>query len=59
MTTTPTRGEVWLVQFDPKVGEEIGKMRPAVVVNDPNIGALPLRIVVPLTRWQQRYTNAI
>ena len=27
----PRRGEVWAVRFDPSVGAEIRKLRPAVV----------------------------
>lgn len=57
MTTTPNRGEIWVVQFDPQVAEEIGKLRPAVVVSVPAVGRLPLRIVVPLTDWKPRYAN--
>jgi len=46
----PRRGEVWWVAFDPSVGGEIQKTRPAVVVsnNAANI-ALNRLIVVPLT----------
>jgi mRNA interferase MazF len=28
------RGEIWLVDFHPPVGNEIGKLRPAVVVSN-------------------------
>ncbi len=48
----PQRGEIWMVRFDPSVGAEIRKIRPAVVVSLDNVGRLPLRIVVPLTDWQ-------
>ena len=46
----PRRGEVWWVAFDPSVGGEIQKTRPALVVsnNGANI-ALNRLIVVPLT----------
>jgi mRNA interferase MazF len=46
----PRRGEVWWVAFDPSIGGEIQKTRPAVVVsnNAANI-ALNRLIVVPLT----------
>ena len=53
---SPRRGEVWTVRFDPSVGAEIQKVRPAVVVNVQSVGRLPLRIVVPLTDWKPMYT---
>lgn len=55
----PQRGEVWIVNFDPSVGAEQTKLRPAVVVNVPEVGRLPLRIVVPLTDWKPRYTSFV
>lgn len=53
--TKPRRGEIWVVNFDPVVGAEIEKSRPALVINDPAIGRLPLLIVVPITEWDARY----
>ena len=53
----PKRGEVWLVDFDPSVGAEIQKVRPAVVINVDSIGRLPLRIVVPVTDWKPQYAH--
>jgi mRNA interferase MazF len=55
---TPQRGDVWLVNFDPTVGAEIRKVRPAVVVTVMGIGRLPLQIVVPLTDWKPHYASA-
>lgn len=52
---TPSRGEVWLVNFDPATGSETAKVRPAVVVSRPGVGRLPLRIVVPVTDWKPWY----
>ena len=54
----PQRVEVWKVRFDPSVGAEIGKSRPAVVVSLSTAGKLPLRIVVPLTEWKPKYVLA-
>lgn len=51
----PKRGEIWLVNFDPQIGQEIRKCRPAVVISLDEIGKLPLRIVVPITEWNERY----
>ncbi len=51
----PKRGEIWLVDFDPSVGAEIQKIRPAVVISLDSIGRLPLRIIVPITDWKTSY----
>lgn len=53
----PRRGEIWLVGFDPAVGAEIRKVRPALVVGMPSVGRLPLQIVVPITDWKGRYAS--
>jgi mRNA interferase MazF len=53
----PSRGEVWLVNFDPAVGGEIRKLRPAIVVSVDTIGRLPLRLVVPVTDWKSQYAD--
>jgi mRNA interferase MazF len=53
----PSRGEVWPVNFDPSVGGEIRKLRPALVVSVDSIGRLPLRMVVPITDWKPQYAN--
>lgn len=53
----PKRGEIWLVDFDPSVGAEIRKSRPAVVMSVDSIGRLPLHIVVPVTDWSPAFHN--
>ncbi|NLF99301.1 MAG: type II toxin-antitoxin system PemK/MazF family toxin [Lentisphaerae bacterium] len=53
----PARGEIWLVRFNPQVGAEIEKTRPAVVVSIDAVGRLPLRIVVPVTAWSNDYAQ--
>jgi mRNA interferase MazF len=52
------KGEIWLLNLDPTVGAEIQKTRPAVIVNEDAIGILPLRVIVPLTDWKDRYEIA-
>lgn len=53
----PRRGEIWDICFDPSVGAEIQKIRPAVVVNIQSVGRLPLRMVVPITDWKEVYSG--
>lgn len=46
----PKRGEVWLVNFDPTVGAEIRKTRPAVILqNDVANRWSPITIVAAMT----------
>lgn len=52
------RGEVWLIDLDPAVGSEIRKTRPAVIVKNDAVGLLPLRVIVPITEWKDRYSVA-
>ena len=53
----PSRGEIWLIDFDPAIGAEIRKSRPAVVISVDSVGRLPLRIVVPVTDWKPAYAS--
>jgi mRNA interferase MazF len=55
----PRRGEVWDVDFDPTVGSEIQKTRPAVVISSDDMGRLPIRLVAPITGWQDRFKGNI
>ena len=52
------RGEIWLVNLDPTIGSEIQKTRPAVIGSSDLVGILPLKVIVPLTEWKDRYSNA-
>ena len=46
---------IWLVNLDPTIGKEINKTRPCVIVNDDAIGILPLKVIVPITDWKERF----
>lgn len=52
------RGEIWLVNLEPTMGSEIRKTRPAIIISSDLIGILPLKVIVPLTEWKERYASA-
>ena len=52
------QGEIWLINLDPTVEAEIKKTRPAIIVSDNALGKLPLKIIVPITDWKERYKIA-
>lgn len=54
---TILQNEIWMVEFYPKVGSEIAKLRPAVVVSSNEIGRLPLKTIVPITEWSAQYAH--
>ena len=53
----PRRGEIWLVDLEPARGSEIQKVRPVVVLSTNTIRALQVRVVVPLTGWQDHFAS--
>jgi len=55
----PKRGEIWWVDFNPTQGSEIRKKRPAVVISSDSQGALPLRLVAPITEWKKQFSKNI
>lgn len=52
------QGDTWLINLDPTMGAEIKKSRPAIIVNDNALGRLPLKIIVPITDWKDKYAIA-
>lgn len=50
-TRKPSVGDVWDVDFDPRVGREQGGIRPALVISNDFFNGTPngLHIVVPIT----------
>ena len=54
-----SRGEIWLVNLDPTIGSEIRKTRPVVVISSDSVGALPIRLVAPLTEWKDYFAQNV
>ena len=48
-------GEIYWVNLDPTVGDEIQKKRPVIVVNGGHDRYLKLAIVVPVTAWNPNW----
>ncbi len=58
----PRRGEVYLVAFDPTLGAEIKKTRPALIIkNDLGNRYSPITIVAAITRQldEERYPTEV
>ena len=53
------QGEIWEINLNPTIGAEIKKKRPAVIINDDAIGILPLKVIVPVTEWKDRFQGAV
>jgi mRNA interferase MazF len=51
------RGEIWLYNANPTLGDEISKIRPAIIVNNDAIGTLRLKVIVPITGWNPAFTE--
>ncbi len=43
------------MDFEPNLGAEMDKRRPAIVISEPGFTYLPLRIVVPITDKKDRH----
>jgi len=57
--SSPRRGEVWWVDLDPTLGDEIKKVRPSVVISGDEFGSLAIKIVVPLTKMGPRKVGKV
>ena len=53
-------GELWIADFEPQVGEEITKKRPALILSNNLFNSnQKLVFVVPLTTWQDKFYKGI
>jgi mRNA interferase MazF len=55
--TSPKRGEIWLVDLNPTRGQEIQKTRPVVIISAEIFDPIPLRIIIPITSWQEKFKD--
>lgn len=44
-----------MVNLDPTIGAEIKKTRTVVVISSDAIGKLPIKLIVPITEWDEKY----
>ncbi len=57
ITYNVIQGDICLVDFNPTIGSEIKKIKPAIIINgDFSIG-LDLKIVAPITTWKDDFEN--
>jgi len=53
----PKRGEIWLVDLNPTRGQEIQKTRPVVIISSDFFNPIPLKIIIPITSWQEKFSD--
>lgn len=54
-TKEAKRGEVWWVNLDPTIGDEIKKKRRCIIISSDTVRGLEVRLVVPITGWKPNY----
>lgn len=61
MTTsiTPKRGEIWVINLAPTLGDEITKVRPAVVISSDAVGILRVKLIAPITSWNGSFLGKL
>lgn len=55
MSLSPKQGEIWLVDLNPTIGQEINKIRTALVVSDDIVGKLQTKTIAPITSWKDNF----
>ncbi len=49
--------DIYRVDLDPTIGSEIGKTRPCLIISDDAFGALPSKIIAPITGWNPSFVD--
>ncbi len=52
-----SQGDICLVNFDPTIGDEIKKIRPAMIISSDVTIGFDLKIVVPITSWRDEFSK--
>ena len=55
MMNPPCRGDIIMLDFDPQIGHEQKKRRPALVISANLFNELGLAVVCPITRTKPRH----
>jgi len=45
------------VNFDPTIGAEIKKIRPAVIISSNAVDKLPIKLIAPITNWKPYFSQ--
>ncbi len=47
------------MDLNPTRGQEIQKTRPVVIISAESFQPIPLRIVIPITSWQEKFSDRL
>ena len=53
------QGEIWDINLGNNLETDGGDVCSVIVINDDIISILPVRVIVPLTKWQDEFDDAI
>jgi mRNA interferase MazF len=56
-TNSIKQGDICLIDFNPTIGDEVKKIRPAVIINGDFATGLDLKIVAPITTWKKEFSK--
>ena len=57
LTEKYNQGDICLINFNPTMGDEIKKIRPAIILNGDFAVGLDLKIVAPITSWRPDFSK--
>ena len=52
------KGEIWVANLDPTIGQEINKTRPVLILGKHPFSKREIYIVVPITGWDEDYAQS-